>query len=204
MELKEVIKNRHSCRAYLPTPISDNVIRDIIESARLAPSSKNAQQWKFVCIKTDKESKDIAQLLENYYIENKNKPDKMQGASSVFATGKILEQCPAIILVFEDSEWINRVRCEDISAMLSIGASVEHMMLTATDLGLGCLWICDTFFVHNELADYVLDKLKGTEYEKFIDRNNRLVCAMALGEMGEPRYDVPRKSIEDILCIINN
>ncbi|MBE5736361.1 MAG: nitroreductase family protein [Clostridiales bacterium] len=204
MELKEVIKNRHSCRAYLPTPISDNVIRDIIESARLAPSSKNAQQWKFVCIKTDKESKDIAQLLENYYIENKNKPDKMQGASSVFATGKILEQCPAIILVFEDSEWINRVRCEDISAMLSIGASVEHMMLTATDLGLGCLWICDTFFVHNELADYVLDKLKGTEYEKFINRNNRLVCAMALGEMGEPRYDVPRKSIEDILCIINN
>jgi len=77
-------------------------------------------------------------------------------------------------------------------------------MLTATDLGLGCLWICDTFFVHNELADYVLDKLKGTEYEKFINRNNRLVCAMALGEMGEPRYDVPRKSIEDILCIINN
>ena len=71
MELKQVIKERHSCRSYLPTPISDEVIKEIVESARLAPSSKNAQQWKFVCVKTDKESKDIAKIMQEFYIKNK-------------------------------------------------------------------------------------------------------------------------------------
>lgn len=204
MELKKAIKIRHSCRAYLPTPISDDVIKKIIESARVAPSSKNSQQWKFVCIKTDKESKDIAQILQNYYIQNKENPEKLKGASSIFATGKILESCPAIILVFEDSLFLDREKIDDISGLLSIGAAVEHMMLTATDLGLGCLWICDTFFVHNEISDYILDKLKNTQNKNFIDKNNRLVCAMALGEMGEPAYYRPRKDLEDILCFIEN
>ena len=204
MELKEVIRERHSCRTYLPNPISDDVIKEIVESARLAPSSKNAQQWKFVCIKTDKESKDIAMILQNYYVKNKDNPEKIKGASSVFATGKILEQCPAIILVFSDSDNIDRNKIEDISALLGIGGAVEHMMLTATDLGLGCLWICDTFFVHSELADYILDKLKNTFNKDFINKSNRLVCAMALGEMAEPRYERSRKDLEEILCIINN
>jgi len=204
MELKEVIKERHSCRSYLPTPVSDDTIRKIVESARLAPSSKNAQQWKFVCIKTDTASKEVATLLQNYYIENKNNPEKLKGASSVFATGKILEQCPAIILVFEDSDYIDRTKMEDISALLGIGGAVEHMMLTATDLGLGCLWICDTFFVHNELSEYVTAKLKNTHNKDFINKDNRLVCAMAIGEMAEPRYEKPRKSIDQILCFINN
>ena len=69
MELKQVIKERHSCRSYLPTPISNEVIKEIVESARLAPSSKNAQQWKFVCITTDKESKDIAMFLQNIILK---------------------------------------------------------------------------------------------------------------------------------------
>lgn len=203
MELSDAIKERHSCRTFLPSPISDEQIKQIVESARIAPSSKNAQQWKFVCIKSDKESHDIAMMLENYYIKNKDNPELMKGASSVFATGKILEQCPAIILVFTDSENIDRTKVEDISAILSIGGAVENMMLTATDMGLGCLWIADTFFVHSELADYILEKLKGTKYENFINESNRLICSMAIGEMGEPKYPKPRKELDDILCIIN-
>ena len=204
MELTKAIQERHSCRNYLPTAISDEEIKQIVEAARLAPSSKNAQQWKFVCIKAAKESHDIANILQNYYIQNKDDPEKIAGASSVFATGKILEQCPAIILVFEDSEWIDRTKMEDISAVLGIGGAVEHMMLRATDMGFGCLWIADTFFVRDELADYILNKLKGTKQAKFISKDNRLICAMAVGQMAEPRHNVPRKELKDILCIINN
>ncbi len=204
MELEQAIKQRCSCRTYLPTAISDEQIYKIVESARLAPSSKNAQQWKFVCIKAKKESHDIADIMKNYYLNNKDNEEAMKGAGSVYSTGLILDQCPAIILVFTDSERIDRTKVEDTSAVLSIGAAVEHMMLTATDMGLGCLWIADTYFVRDELADYILDKLKGTKYESFINVNNRLLCAMAVGEAGEPKYTRPRKSMEEILCIINN
>ena len=203
MELSQVIRERHSCRTYLPSPVTDEQIKQIVEAGRLAPSSKNAQQWKFVCIKTETESHDIALMLENFYLKNKNNPELSMGASSVYATGKTLEQCPAIILVFTDCERINRTKVEDISAILSIGAAVENMMLTATDMGLGCLWIADTIYVHQELADYILDKLKGTKYENFIDKSNRLICSMAVGEMGEPRHITSRKNLDDILAIIN-
>ena len=42
------------------------------------------------------------------------------------------------------------------------------------------------------------------ELVDFINKSNRLVCAMALGEMAEPRYERSRKDLEEILCIINN
>ncbi len=87
--------------------------------------------------------------MENYYIKNRDNKEAMEGAGSVFSTGKILEQCPAIILVFTDSERIDRSKVEDISAVLGIGGVVEHMMLIATYKGLGCLWIADTYFVRS-------------------------------------------------------
>lgn len=43
MELKETIKNRRSIRKYKNTEISKEIIEDLIDCARLAPSAKNRQ-----------------------------------------------------------------------------------------------------------------------------------------------------------------
>lgn len=208
MEFDKVIEQRHSCRTFLPIEISDEKINQIVEAGRLAPSSKNAQPWKFVCIKTDfkneKVSRDISRLMANYYLSNRNDPEKMKGAGSVFATSKIIESCPAIILIFSDSNNITRNSMESISDILSIGASVEHMTLKATDLGLGSLWIADTYFIHKELAEYIEEYLKKKGLNDFILEKHRLICAMAIGEMGEQTYKSSRKNLEDILLIINN
>ncbi len=203
MQFIDVLKERHSCRSYLPTPLSDETIKKIVEGARLAPSAKNEQPWKFVCIKTETESKEISSIMANYYLSHKDDP-KFRGHASIYATAKILESCPAIILVFENSDYIDKDKIRNISALLSIGAAVEHMALTATDLGLGSLWIADTYFVHKELSTYIQKHLRGTKYENFIDDGNRLICAMAVGEIAEPRHVTPRKSLDEILAIINN
>ncbi len=203
MELDLVIQNRTSCRTYMSDEISDEQIKQIVNAARLAPSSKNAQQWKFVCVKTGTNSRDIALMLKDYYTTNKDNPEKMQGASTVYATGKILEDCPAIIFVFEDSKYIDRTELEDISAILSIGAAVEHMALKATDLGLGNLWVCDTSFVRDKIADYIIDALKDTDKKDFISFDNRLMCALAVGKAAEPKYPKHKKELNEILTIIN-
>ncbi|KKQ94566.1 MAG: Nitroreductase [Candidatus Woesebacteria bacterium GW2011_GWB1_39_10b] len=46
MELKEAIMKRFSIRQYRPTPVPENIIRNIIELAKLAPSAGNLQSYK--------------------------------------------------------------------------------------------------------------------------------------------------------------
>ena len=56
MELLEVIKARRSARKFKDIPISDDIINEILEAARLAPSPGNAQGYVFGVIR-DKELK---------------------------------------------------------------------------------------------------------------------------------------------------
>jgi nitroreductase len=61
MGVFEVIKKRRSARKFKDTPVPDDIIRTLIESARLAPSGGNGQDWLFGVI-TDKNS--IKRLAE--------------------------------------------------------------------------------------------------------------------------------------------
>ncbi len=204
MELFEAIKERHSCRAYLPDEITDEQIKQIIESARLAPSSKNAQPWKFVCIKSVEIIKHISKMLKDYYLKNKDNTNKISKNCSAYATAKIMEEAPAIILIYTDKDDLTFKGFEESVSVLSIGAAIENMMLAATDLELGCLWIADTNYIHTEIERYILEHFKGTQYENFLNEKNILISTMTVGKIAEPRFNRPRKSIDDILCIINN
>ena len=53
MEVLEAIRKRYSCRAYRDKPIEQEKLAQIFEAARLAPSAKNLQDWRFVVV-TDK------------------------------------------------------------------------------------------------------------------------------------------------------
>jgi len=151
MELNIVVKNRRSIRKYKNIDIPNEIIENLINFARLAPSAKNRQPWKFMIIKDktkneiadimlEKEKKSKVNLEKNIYNEN----------SSVKATANIMKQAPILILVFKPKEdnWI-------IGDSLSIGAAIEHICLRATDLGLGSLWIRDIVYTQKEIANLV-------------------------------------------------
>ncbi|MDE5798603.1 MAG: nitroreductase family protein [Treponemataceae bacterium] len=46
----QAIRDRRSIRAFLDTPVNRQDIEDVLQSAVLAPSSKNRQPWKFVVV----------------------------------------------------------------------------------------------------------------------------------------------------------
>ncbi len=50
MELLDAIKNRRSCRNYLPEAIDDTVIESILDAGIWAPSPLNTQPWEFIVI----------------------------------------------------------------------------------------------------------------------------------------------------------
>jgi nitroreductase len=53
MQPIELLKTRRSIRAYTPQAVPREIIEDIIDCGRLAPTARNEQPWEFVVV-TDK------------------------------------------------------------------------------------------------------------------------------------------------------
>jgi nitroreductase len=45
MNIREAVASRFSCRAFLPTPVPQSIVRDILELSARAPSGSNLQPW---------------------------------------------------------------------------------------------------------------------------------------------------------------
>ena len=142
MELKETIKNRRSIRKFKNTEISKEIIEDLIDCARLAPSAKNRQPWKLVIV-TDTIKNQIADIMLEKENSSKISLERQiyNANSSVKATANVMKEASILILVLKEYEdnWI-------IGDSLSIGGAIEHICLRATDLGLGSLWIRDIVY----------------------------------------------------------
>ena len=145
MELKKTIYNRRSIRKYIDIDVPNKLIEDLINCARVAPSAKNRQPWKFLIAKKEIKNRIADLMLEKE--ENRDTRDislerkKLNANSSVIATAQTIKQAPILILVFKQNndKWIT-------GDTLSIGGAIEHICLRATDLGLGSLWIRDTVY----------------------------------------------------------
>lgn len=50
MDIFDAVATRYSCRAFLPTPVPEAIIRDILTRAARAPSGGNIQPWRIYAI----------------------------------------------------------------------------------------------------------------------------------------------------------
>lgn len=183
MELSDAIKNRKSIRKYKNIEVQDNIIEELIECARLAPSAKNRQPWQFMIVK-DKTKNEVADIMLKQLKETDvDLERKLYNAkSSVKETAYIMKEAPILILVFRPKEdnWI-------IGDSLSIGAAIEHICLRATDLELGSLWIRDIVYTQKEIA-------------KLVDKDDmELISAISIGYADENPKQRPRKKLNEIL-----
>ncbi len=177
METKKAIEERRSIRGFKKEDISKEVVEDILNCGRLAPSAKNRQPWYFVVLRNGIKDK-IADLMIEYTINK----DKRKELNSVNPTANVIKQAPILVLIFrpKDDNYL-------IGDTLSIGACVENMCLRATDLGLGSLWIRDVVYVSKEVTE-----LLGHE-------DLELNCAVSLGMPSQNPKQRPRKELKDIM-----
>ena len=195
MEVSDAILKRRSIRKFDNREIPKQTIEIILAAAMKAPSAKNRQPWKFIIV-TDKEKQGIIEAMQNGIEKEKirqgllpNYPNLIKGAEYSM---NIMEQAPVTIFVFNTERGIlwNEASVEqkffDIANLQSIGAAIENMLLKATDLGIGSLWICDIFFAYRELCDY-------------FNSPNELIAAVSLGYADENPKARPRKKFDDIV-----
>jgi nitroreductase len=118
MHVIEAIKTRRSVRKYKPTPIPEEHLKTILEAARLAPSAGNKQPWKFIIVRDADTKKRLAEVANNQH---------WIGDAGVVAVSLAMDKKdPAIY-----ERWVER----------DVMTAVEHMVLTAWELGYGTCWI---------------------------------------------------------------
>ncbi|MEW6110111.1 MAG: nitroreductase [Nitrospirota bacterium] len=116
MDILDIIKTRRSIRRFQDKALPDELIENILEAGRWAPSGLNNQPWRFAIIK-DAGIKQAFSRLTHY--------------------GNIVTNAKVLIAVFLDNaESYNRTK--DIQA---VGACIQNMLLEAHSLGLGAVWL---------------------------------------------------------------
>lgn len=189
------IYNRRSIRKFLDKPISQEDIMDIIQNGVKAPSSKNGQPWKYIVIQGNTKAemlKIFRKGIEREENESALLPQSKQHIPAARYTVDIMEEAPTIIFVVNSlgkdilSELTPEEHIYEICNIQSISASIQNMLLAATEKGIGSLWICDIYFAYSELCEW-------------LNSDGQLIAAIAFGYPNEFPKERPRKKLDDIV-----
>jgi len=111
MDAIQNLKTRKSVRKYKNEKVDDNIIKGIIDCARLASTARNEQPWEFIIVRDESIKYQIADLAPN---------------------GNFIKGAPVLIAVFcKDTKYY----LEDGSA------ATENILLAVHALGLGACWV---------------------------------------------------------------
>jgi nitroreductase len=121
MELFEAIKSRKSVRKYINKPIEPEKLEQIMIAARLAPSWRNGQCWKFVVVTDVEQKKDLIRC------------------ASVFNQSWMGKEYAVIVACGNPEQ--SGFRNEQRYYLVDVAIAMEHLILAATAFGLGTCWI---------------------------------------------------------------
>jgi nitroreductase len=128
MAVRDAIARRVSCRAYQPKPVPQAQLMHILEAARLAPSACNQQPWRFAVVR------DLD--LRRRIVEEGFLP----GIKMTWAL-----DAPVHVVIGMERSFVAHRLAASVSGVdypsVDVGIAGEHLVLAATELGLGTCWI---------------------------------------------------------------
>ncbi len=118
MDFLELAKTRYSVREYEEKKVEKEKLYKILEAARVAPSAVNNQPYRLIVVESEE---GLAKIEE----------------------GARLYKAPLAIIVCKVTEeaWCRKYDGKN-HGDIDVSIVTDHMMMEATDLGLGTLWIC--------------------------------------------------------------
>jgi nitroreductase len=115
----DAIKKRRSVRHYLPDPIEDDKLQRILEAGRLAPSSMNHQNWRFVVVRSKDHRQELVEVARGQ---------------------KFVGDAPVVIAACA-TDPTTKMGCGEPSYAIDLAIAVDHMTLVAAEEGLGTCWV---------------------------------------------------------------
>lgn len=178
MDVKDAIKNRRALRSIDPIEVTDDLIKDLAETAKISPSCMNNQPWRFIFVHEEKQ-------LEKLF-------------TTLSSGNKWAEKASLIIAVLSESK-NDCIIGERLYYLFDTGMATAFIILRATELGL----VAHPIAGFKE--DKAKEILRIPEEMRLItlvivgkhssEINPVLSEPMKLGEKNRP----PRKQLEDII-----
>ena len=119
MTLMELMSARYSARDFLPDPVEEEKLARILEAGRIAPTAKNQQPW------------------HGYVLQSEEALAKIRDLTRCAFNAPVV----LMITVNHAEEWANAFEPDVRLGEVDCAIAATHMMLMATELGLGTCWV---------------------------------------------------------------
>ena len=167
MDFLELAKNRYAVRKYEDKKVESEKLMKILEAGRIAPTGANKQPQSMIVIQE-------AEGLE-----------KLKKYANIFSAPLAIISCGD-----HHKSWKRSYDKKDVMDM-DVSIVTTHMMLQATELGLGTVWVC--FFNPEEIK-------KEFNLPDGVEPLNILVIGYSADEKpADDRHDTMRKPLSEIV-----
>jgi F420 biosynthesis protein FbiB-like protein len=159
--LFDVIRSRRSIRRYLDQPVPRELIEQLLDAARWAPSAHNRQPWRFTVLEHVEIKRALAAAMGEKLradLERDGAPREMIDSDVARSYARITN-APIVIVACVTTRDMDhypderRNRAEWTMATQSVAMAVQNLVLTAHALGLGACWMCAPLFVPETVRD---------------------------------------------------
>lgn len=208
----KTLDGRKTVRKYSDYTPTGGEIGRIIESARLAPSATNSQNWQFVAIYNQDVKNQMAEAVEAAYdelgsrLENTGCEEMKEKAFRYKGHSTFFKNAPVVIAIvqMQSDYFMNNVletagySADEIklmrpdSQLLSIGGAIENMSLAAHALGLGSCWMAAPV-----IACHAFSRILN------LSEGDKVVSLLTIGKPYEQNdRRSPKKTLEEVMRVI--
>lgn len=121
MNVYDAIRIRKSVRSFQKKEVPDEVLYRILSAARLAPSARNRQEWRFVIVKNPETRRKLAEAAKKQMF---------------------IAEAPIVIACCAEAEDLNYVMtCGQLAYPIDLAIIIDHITIIAAAEGLGTCWI---------------------------------------------------------------
>ncbi|HTJ62817.1 MAG TPA: nitroreductase family protein [Alphaproteobacteria bacterium] len=191
---------RRSVRRFLPTPVSETLVAELVAAATRAPSAHNRQPWRFHVVRDAAGKANLAKAMGDRLHADRSRDgddaesiaqDVARSSARINGAGALIAVC----LTLEEMDTYpdaKRNEAEYIMAVQSTAMAAQIALLKAQAAGLGACWVCAPLFCP--------DTVRAALGLRDSWRPQGLIL---LGWPAEPGRDRPRKPLTEILTGID-
>ena len=201
----EAIYERRSIRKFLPDPVAETDLREIVQAGTLAPNAENEQMWRFIAVTNRGLIRQIGDLV-SARVDAIDQACKSLGYDKYGKHKYFLvffQDSPAIITAFCRPFSTATDKALDVlntqlktpipicSVQQSMGAAIQNISLAAHAKGYGTTWMHGPLLAHHEIAELLNVPAPWV-----------LTSLLPIGRPAQQPKARPRKPIDEVFSLI--